>query len=344
MKANDCFNDIIWLCSQCKSIATDMNHPFMKLLSSLQERVSSLEAQLKQQPNLISASATTSTEQFPPLSRNLPHTNPHQSHQVLLIPGDKEKLSMEKFCDIAKKNLPNIPIKNIGITKKGHGFVNLPDKENCEKVISSLQKEYNVVAKTNDQRSFMPKITISDINGDDYSNSNKEELKTAIMNKNPTIKSCIEEDKQFDILFLTEDKVNKTAKAVCRVHPDILNAVKNLRYKIYVDFGTCRVNDRFYLKQCYRCQKFGHRNNDCPLKQANKYVCRYCSSDHQSSSCPHKLSKTKENFKCANCNGQHNTTDTSCPVLQKRVDYIISKTLGFENFSKNSMNRHAIVT
>ena len=207
------------------------------------------------------------------------------SHQVLVIPKDNEEFTLQSFSDVARKNLPTIPIKKLGITKQGHGYIKVPDKEVCDKALNTLKTNYNVVAKNQSQREFLPKITISDLNSEDYTNDNKDALKEAILSKNPAIKSCVDDKKDFNILFVSQDKRTNTSKAVVKLHPDILRVIKLSKYKIYIDFSTCRVSDRFFLKQCYRCQKFGHRNEDCSMKVDNKHVCRFCSANHESSTC-----------------------------------------------------------
>ena len=192
-----------------------------------------------------------------------------------------------------------------------------------------------------DQRHFFPKITIYDINSDDYTNKNKKDLKAAILNKNPSIQSIITEEKSFDILFLTKDKKKGTSKAVVKLHPDILKAIKDSKYRIYVDFATCRVSDRFFVKQCYKCQKFGHQSDECTSDQP---VCRFCAANHDSPSCTLKRSKDKSKLHCANCNGNHCTSEASCPALRKQVDYIIARTKGMESYAKNEIPPYAIVT
>ena len=261
-----------------------------------------------------------------------------------MTPNENEKLTLKTFSEIAKKKLPNIPIKKLGITKKGHGFIKLPNKAKCDEAYQCLKDSYNVTSENKQQREFLPKITISDIDSSNYSNKNKQELLSAICNKNPQIKSCIDNGKTFEVIFITHDKSKDFSRAVVKLDPDILQVIRQLKYKIYIDFGVCRVSDRFFINQCYRCQKFGHRNDNCQMKTADQHVCRYCSANHASTKCPHKQAGKVENFKCAKCNGNHSSTDTTCPILQKQVDFILKRTKGMEDYPKNSIPPHAIVT
>ena len=347
---HSCFNKILWCCDLCKDSAKfvlesdtkssneEPNTTFLvDLIAQLTERVANLESKSVKPLSLISTQVT---------SHESKATAPDPiSHQVYVIPKENEELTLKTFSDIVRTDLPNIPIKRLGINKKGHGYIKVPDKKTSDEVLNSLASNYNAVAESTSQREFLPKITISDINSEDYSNSNKNDLKTAILNKNPDIKSLVDDNKQFDILFITKDRTrNKFSKAIVKIHPDILKLIKRSRYRIYIDFATCRVSDRFFLKQCYRCQKFGHHNDDCSMKAENKHVCRFCSDNHESSACRFKGSKNGENFKCANCSGKHATTDVTCTVLQKQVDYVVSRTKGCEGMQKNSIPRYAIIT
>ena len=129
-----------------------------------------------------------------------------------------------------------------------------------------------------------------------------------------------------------------------KLHHDILKVIKQHKYKIFVDCGVCRISDRFFLNQCYQCQQFGHRSGSCSKSKSNEYVCRFCAASHKSSTCTYVRSKNKEILKCANCNGNHSSTDHVCSVLQKQLNFVISRTKGMENTLKNSIPRKAIVT
>ena len=217
-------------------------------------------------------------------------------------------------------------------------------KSTCDEALNCLKDNYNVSSKEVSQREFLPKITIYDISSEEYSNEKKDELKTAILNKNPTIKALVDDRKEFDVLFLLKDKGKSTSRAVVKLHPDILKAIQKSKYKIYIDFNLCRVSDRFFIKQCYRCQKFGHHSAECQLKTDDKHICRYCANNHKSVTCNFRQNRKSEHLKCSNCGGNHSTTDASCPILQRQVNAIMSRTKGMENHPKNLVRPHAIVT
>ena len=67
------------------------------------------------------------------------------------------------------------------------------------------------------------------------------------------------------------------------------------------------------VMQCFRCQKIGdHLAGSCTGEQK----CVLCSGPHRKAEC----TVTKENFKCANCQGSHAAWSSECPWLQKAID------------------------
>lgn len=64
------------------------------------------------------------------------------------------------------------------------------------------------------------------------------------------------------------------------------------------------------ITQCHNCQMFGHGASNCSVKT----FCAICSGQHSTATC-----KTQETPKCANCNGNHKSTDPQCP---SRANYV----------------------
>ena len=90
----------------------------------------------------------------------------------------------------------------------------------------------------------------------------------------------------------------KHYQLVARVSNEIRERIKKNKDTIFVDLTAHRIVDRFYIKRCNKCQKFGHYQDNCT---SDKIRCVFCCSDsHCSSSCPIKNQDTS-NFSCPNC-------------------------------------------
>ena len=108
--------------------------------------------------------------------------------------------------------------------------------------------------------------------------------------------------------------------------------------RIYVGNTSCRVLDRFDVRQCFKCQRFGHMATQC---RASDPVCMYCSASHLTKNCPHKYNTASH--RCVNCSHSSNTSllescDTHhsgsdlCPVILSEKTNIRNRTEYSKNF------------
>jgi hypothetical protein len=65
--------------------------------------------------------------------------------------------------------------------------------------------------------------------------------------------------------------------------------------------------------QCFNCQKFGHSTPYCTQRVP---TCIRCNGKHKHNECTAQT----QNYKCANCNGNHAAYSKACPVLNKHVE------------------------
>ena len=90
--------------------------------------------------------------------------------------------------------------------------------------------------------------------------------------------------------------------------------------KIFVDLQAHRVVDRFYVKRCNNCQKFGHYERECEEEQR----CGYCCGTHLSKDCQEIQGDNHEQFKCINCKDEgkdpskHSAMWHKCPTYLER--------------------------
>ena len=103
---------------------------------------------------------------------------------------------------------------------------------------------------------------------------------------------------------------------------------------VYVGNARCPVTDRFFIKQCFKCQKIGHFAAEC---QETNVICMYCSGTHKTGTCPTKQDALQ--YRCRNCAqssdpgvrllcNSHHSGSYNCPTiakerirLQERTEY-----------------------
>ena len=66
------------------------------------------------------------------------------------------------------------------------------------------------------------------------------------------------------------------------------------------------------LKQCYKCQHYGHIGTQCKAIT----VCGYCAQEHETRNCTVKLDRNLPR-KCAVCKGEHEAWSQQCPARKE---------------------------
>ena len=82
-------------------------------------------------------------------------------------------------------------------------------------------------------------------------------------------------------------------------------------------FQCERYDRQCRLKQCYKCQKYGHIGTQC--KASTLYS--YCAEPHSSKDCPTKVDKSAIR-KCAVCKGAHEAWNNRCPVRKVELSKV----------------------
>ena len=104
-------------------------------------------------------------------------------------------------------------------------------------------------------------------------------------------------------------------QAFCDVSSVLRDGFHENNDRITLGLVQCKVYDRYNIKRCYNCQKFGHHAKDCPDKEHP--VCGKCSEEHKTTDCESEMEK------CVNCvrnkveESNHAASDARCPSIVK---------------------------
>ena len=223
-----------------------------------------------------------------------------QDWQVLIVKpksgGRTDSAKLTQATDDVRSALKSIPVDNIRKTNTGSLVVKFPTagaKSEASDLMSSCF-ENNDDFVVSQPKKMLPKMTLTGI----PSSFPEGEIIDSILSKNKKIKNLCEEGLHLSLLFVKQKDQNEHKVAVLKMAPEIRKAVNETGGYVYLGLSRCKAYDRFWVTQCFHCQRFGYIATKCPSKNEAP-VCVYCAGHHKSSDCP-----DKSNPKCANCSSR----------------------------------------
>jgi hypothetical protein len=117
--------------------------------------------------------------------------------------------------------------------------------------------------------------------------------------------------------WLTRNAHSKSASSVIIkfTQPEDANKIIDEGLVWQGELFQCERYERQYrLKQCFKCQKYGHIGTQCKAITA----CSYCAQEHNSRDCPSKADRTATR-KCAACSGAHEAWNQNCRIRKDEL-------------------------
>ena len=267
--------------------------------------------------------------------------NKFNSDDVIVLNTDSQNVDYPNIVKSIGNKLTSVPIDFLK-EKQSHGkivigFPSAEVKEKGKELLATCPEIATNGFVVNDAKKMMPKITVTNIPNDiasdiiklkqsssasEYNQNLKSIFYQRIIEKNHDIAQKIDRGNQiFDIVYVNVGKDYSTLGI--KVSLELRNIIMT-KGLIYIGNSRCKVLDRFDVKQCFRCQKFGHISTNC----SEDIVCMYCSASHRSSHCTVK--RNTELHRCRNCaqskNPQHKSScnthhsaSNKCPVMLKEI-------------------------
>ena len=345
-----------WSCEGCKEKRNDCDVQVCnnnnEELENMKKDVAEIKSFFPEMIKLLKLSTENTAENVHTMEADI-------KHSLLVQPKDTAQKSFtnQAWAEVVKTSLTtklnNVPVKKAVLTSSGMGYMLFPDKNTRDEAAKNLEEDCTVTVHDKNIKTVYPKLKISGIPKECFNKDNIDELRNELINKNSFVKSLIDMDKIFDILFIVENKDSNFSSAIVKVDPSIKEAILSHGSRVFLGLSSCRVTERYHIIQCYSCQQFGHKKDStkCPLKNSSDCVCLYCADNHQSRNCPvkknvdmHKCSncmKSKnENIK-SNCTG-HTSNSFSCPLLKTELKALLSRTMG--NTGDGQVAKNAITT
>lgn len=224
--------------------------------------------------------------------------------------------NLSKFKEEVNSEFKEVNVLKTKSTNNGDILIFLPDQESKNKAedIINNSNQYEVIKNP----ILEPKMALHGVN----KQISNDDLMKAILHKNDNIKELKNQGKSFDIQFVKEGKFSNMI--IFKVDAAIRNVIIANKNRLYFDMEGHYMTDHKYVKQCFKCQRFGHISEKC---KQNDTCCMYCSLCHNSKDCPNKQDQTK--YRCSNCvrssniqikeNANHTSSSRRCPYIQREI-------------------------
>ena len=187
------------------------------------------------------------------------------TQQVLIVKPKTDHVDKAKLAAAAldiEGALRTIPVKDVRETKKGALLVKLPTAEAKKDAGEAMNAIFGDSSEftVSEPNKTLPKMTIVGIPLTCPDN----EILSSILEKNKDIRNLKQKGCTLEFLFAKPASESKTA--VIKMSPEIRTSIERDSSRVYVGLSRCRAYDRFWVTQCYHCQKFGHIASKCQKK------------------------------------------------------------------------------
>ena len=325
----------LFICPYC--VTEDENTAASDVKQQLAEVVKALAKLKTEVEELKNVQQITQPSQPPtvPVAENNAWNDEERKKKVkekvtLCIKSAGETVDMSKVKKVITTN--GIQVTKTSISKKnGDVYIDLPSNENREKLVPLLREAVTI---PDDQivniKQKCPTVSISNVQ--DY--VDQAEFIDSIKKQNSNICEKIDAGLEFSVVFSRKQKPQKDNTetnsdpgylVVIRVANEIRDLLKANNDRIYYGTTVHRVIDRFYIKSCAKCHKFGHYHAEC----TSTAICGYCMDEsHTSEHCQIRKDNELSKFKCINCKEAkktfegHSSHYKKCPTyldVQKRT-------------------------
>ena len=302
-----------WMCTECL-----VGFESKKVIRSISEQLDQLAKQvpaanISQNQSTVKKFSDIVKQAIESKGQSEGTENPRVNEALIVKPTPEAKSTLVKDLDTA---LRSVKVHSLRKRQDGSVVLSFPCKESKNVALTKLQS--SIQAEIAQPKKLQPKMTIVGV----PKHVPDDAVVKSIREKNAEIDALMKKGHEMSVCFTrprNEDKL-----VVVKLSPNIRSVINENRGFLYIGFSRCKVYDRFYVTQCYHCQKFNHIAANCSSKNEAP-VCGRCSGRHTTKNCNNDL-------KCSNCVANklsatdHNSSSSECPILLRMRNRIVSNT------------------
>lgn len=329
--SKDTFNMLKMLLSEVRN----RNRLLQEKVTTLEEAVSSKDEQLKQAlatikdleqqkirnsshlgSNLVSYSSAVKNTVIP-----TPKSSTAQSADIVLKPVQPGAKMEDVVNEVRTKINPSVLGVRINSTRavKNSVIIKCADNEDRDKLIDAMKASLGATCSIEKPRKWNPRLIIRNVENTLLHKSDEDLIKEIVKHNN------LESDTNIKIIgrlkrkFTFDIIVETTSETRLRL----------LRLSsIYLKWQACGCEDHIYVKQCLKCNLFGHSSKAC---QKEDIVCSNCNGGHKAADC---TSNIKSCVNCVEMNRKrriqvsvnHGSRDIQqCHAYQQQIQFLRAK-------------------
>lgn len=252
-----------------------------------------------------------------------------------LVIKNNEQRSKENQTIVEKAIMENdIPVVHSSKKESGDIAVVCESKEKRDElknIVTSTNKDIVVESP----KEFMPAVTIV---GLPQKYTEEEIIRLLVTQNNHLKKFAVSNDmnEHIKINSVKELKNNSSVfQAFANVSIIMREGLRDSKDKVTIGLSSCKVYDRYYIKRCYNCQRFGHYHRDCKTKDVHN--CGKCGEEHPTKDCNSEIRK------CINCvrekldDVSHSANSHQCPCIINQKN-LVKKKMSGDHLNSNRTN------
>lgn len=236
--------------------------------------------------------------------------------EVLVIKANSDTSGASTANNDIKKNVCDMldplkdPVKALKATNKGKTILFFEKNADLQAVKEKLKNSLGDKYSVNEPEAHTPKLKIV---GDIDHRYGKTECGELLRKQNDILLP-------FEVEYVKHGERSSTV-IISTTSCTLLNHLVN-RKKVNIGFSRCSVSEYISVKMCFKCNNYGHIENECKNETT---ICPKCSGPHRVKDC------TSNTLQCSNChaknvkyktdlNTSHLPWSMHCPAYKARVE------------------------
>ena len=324
-----------WYCNKCKKSGLTSLASYNEEKKKLLKRIEDLENSMTAGREI--ASKTYVDARFSKIESMLAdkssecagsassYANVVKQKNLLAIRSDNEDMkAVDKKMEVANI-LADYMIVETKFPKNGNIVMNFRDKESRDRAAHEIDgKIPNTVVKKIGY--LKPKFMLCNVHTDeeDIDVDDKQSISKKLIDRNIFLKKITNIESKIEFLFVRPSAA-KTHHLVFKCDPEVRKAIHERNDELKLAFAVYHVRDRYHVRICSYCQRFGHAEKDCPHTNEDPF-CRNCAERHKTKDCQSAC------VKCINCTRKkksqtnHKVGNKNCETLHEEHMEIAAKT------------------